>query len=217
MPLLRRSLLTLLAILVSSSLALAQADLRIVVGSVTVPPASTGNTFEVSVTNAGNVASAPLAAFSFGLSVPGASGITFTNASINTVANSYLFLGQSSTPPFSNDSFPNQMFTATDLYAATGGVAINPGQTFGLGLITFDVAIGATSPTTVTLLAFPSTSLSDDAANNVLFTGFNGAITLAVPEPGTWALMGIGAALISGWTYRQYVIRIAAVNAELKS
>lgn len=205
MSLNRRASLSMLVLILTCSLVQAQANLRIIVNSVVVPPTSTGNTFEVSITNVGNAASAPLAAFSFGLSVPGASGITFTNATINTVTNSYLFLGQSSTPPFSNNSFPNQSFIATDIYAASGGISVNPGQTFGLGLITFDVAAGASSPTTVTLAAFPATSLSDNLANNVPFTGFNGTITIAaVPEPTTWAMLGVGAITAGAWGYRRH-------------
>lgn len=180
----------------------AQANLQIIVGSATANSPSTGNTFEVSITNAGNAPSAPLAGFSFGLSVPGTSGITFTNATIFTTLNPYLFAGQSSTPPFSNTAFPNQSFIATDLYASAGGVPIAPGQTFGLGLISFDVALGATD-TTVTLAAFPATGLSDENGNNVIFEGFSGLITIAaVPEPATWGMIGLAALSSVGLWYR---------------
>lgn len=202
--------------LLCMSLTYAQANLQIIVGSATVSAPSTGNTLEVSITNVGNTASTPVAGFSFGLSVPGASGITFTNATISTVINSYLFAGQTSTPPFSNVGFPNQSFIATDFYAAAGGINISPGQTFGLGLITFDVASNATNPTTVTLAAFPATGVSDDQGNNLAFTGFNGTITFAaVPEPATWAMIGVGAVSLSGWYYRRRQLQLKAESAKL--
>lgn len=216
MQFLRKTLLTLMVSLLCFSLSYAQADIRIIVGSATVGSPSTGNTFEVSITNVGSTASVPIAGFSFGLSVPGASGITFTDATISTVLNSYLFAGQTSTPPFSLDSFPNQSFIASDFYAQNGGIVINPGQTFGLGLITFDVASNAANQTTVTLAAFPATSLNDDNSpipNDVEFTGFNGTISLsAVPEPATWAMIGVGSVTLTGWYYRrrQQMIKDAA-------
>ncbi|HMP17791.1 MAG TPA: PEP-CTERM sorting domain-containing protein [Gemmatales bacterium] len=187
-----------------TGVAKSQADLQIIVGSVTVDAPSTGNTFEISITNVGNTASASIAGFSFGISVPVTSGITFTDASIATILNPYLFAGNSSTPPFSNTAFPNQAFIASDFYADVGGVVINSNQTFSLGLITFDVASDAVNPTTVTLQAFPATSLSDDLANNVSFTGFNGTITLsAVPEPSTWALLVMSGVALGVWGYRR--------------
>lgn len=204
MQFLRKALLTLMVSLLCFSLTYAQADLRIIVGSATVGAPSTGNTLEVSITNVGSTASVPIAGFSFGLSVPGASGITFTDATISTVVNSYLFAGQTSTPPFSLDSFPNQSFIASDFYAQNGGIVINPGQTFGLGLITFDVASNAANQTTVALAAFPTTSLNDDQLNNVTFSGFNGTISLsAVPEPATWAMIGVGSVTLTGWYFRR--------------
>ena len=204
MQFLRKALLTLMVSLLCLSLSYAQADLRIIVGSATVGAPSTGNTFEVSITNVGSTASVPIGGFSFGLSVPGASGITFTDATISTVLNGYLFAGQSSTPPFSNTGFPNQSFIASDFYAQNGGIVINPNQTFGLGLITFDVASNAANQTTVTLAAFPTTSVNDENFDEVLFTGFNGTISLsAVPEPATWAMIGVGSVTLSGWYYRR--------------
>jgi hypothetical protein len=203
MQFLRKTLLTLMVSLLGFSLTYAQADIRIIVGSATVGAPSTGNTFEVSITNVGSTASVPISGFSFGLSVPGASGITFTAATINTVLNGYLFAGET-TPPFTTDSFPNQTFTASDFYAQNGGIVINPNQTFGLGLITFDVASNAANQTTVTLAAFPVTSVNDENFNEVAFTGFNGTISLsAVPEPATWAMIGVGSVTLSGWYYRR--------------
>lgn len=215
MQCLNRWLMAGLVLICITGSASAQAALQIIVESVTANSPSTGNTFEVSITNVGNASSAPLAGFSFGISVPGGSGITFTNATIFTALNPYLFLGQSSTPPFSNTAFPNQSFIATDLYATAGGVPIGPGQTFGLGLISFDVAAGA-SDTTVTLAGFPSTSLSDENGSTVDYDGFNGLITIAaVPEPATWGMIGLGALSSVGLWYRYRRNQKLAMEAKL--
>jgi hypothetical protein len=195
----------------------AQANLQIIVASSTVTAPSMGNTFEVSIFNAGSTASVPIAGFSFGLSVPGGSGVTFTNATISTLTNPYIFAGFTSTPPFSNTAFPNQSFIASDIYDNTGGIVVGPGATFGLGLITFDVASNFSNPTTVTLAGFPSTSLSDDQAGNVTFTGLNGTISLsAVPEPATWAMMGLGASAMLGWCYRRRRAMMKQLEAKVK-
>ncbi|MBL8824584.1 MAG: PEP-CTERM sorting domain-containing protein [Planctomycetia bacterium] len=212
---LNRWMLAGLALFCLTGLAAAQAALQIIVGSATASSPSTGNTFEVSITNVGNAPSAPLAGFSFGISVPGGSGITFTNATILTALNPYLFLGQSSTPPFSNTAFPNQSFIATDLYATAGGVPVLPGQTFGLGLISFDVAVGS-SDTTVTLAGFPATGLSDENGSTVDYDGFNGLITIAaVPEPATWGMIGLSTMAAAGLWYRQRRNQKLALEARL--
>ena len=71
----------------------------------------------------------------------GRSPSSFTAADILTADNPYIFGVNTSAPPLSFDPFPNTDLTATDIYTILNdGVALDPGQTVGLGRVTFNVA-----------------------------------------------------------------------------
>jgi hypothetical protein len=188
----------------------AQAGFVISVNDVSAAAGSTGNvTLEVSLTNDEATTSPEIAAFQFMLSVPGASGITFSVADTLTANNPYIFGANSSAPPLSFDAFPNTGFTASDIYTiASAGVALAPGQTVGLGRVTFDVAPSATGIIPVALVPNFTDSLLDPDGDPILGTyqfldGSIEVVTAAVPEPSSFvlALLGITAAYL-GRAYR---------------
>jgi hypothetical protein len=90
--------------------------------------------------------------------------------------------------------------------AKTGSTTLAPGDTFGLGRVSFMVAASAPSgPVTVTLTPYPSTSLTDPNLNNIpIDTLNNGTITISggvIPEPP--ALISATLGLLGGfWLVR---------------
>jgi hypothetical protein len=175
----------------------ARADLIVAAGSTTVAPGSTGNTVDVTLMNTGPAA-VTVGGFSFGLST-GSAGISFTQANISTAAAPYVFAGHSAFGPIISTSIGASL-GASDLYDIAGmGVTVGAGQTVGLGHVLFDVAPGTPGgAVTLTVLPFPTTSLSDPAGNNIPITSLaNGTITVtglptAVPEPTALLLAGLG-------------------------
>ena len=166
-------------------------------------PGELGDTLEVNLQNTGSTAVA-IAAFSFELTDPGGSGITFQGADFNTAMNTYIFAGYSFLGPTLSAS------TGTTLDAgdvATPGVAIvgrrrdrRPGRVF------FDVAGSAPSgPVTVSLTPYPITSLTDPNMGNIpIDTLTNGMITIrgaVVPEPSAQFLATLGF-LGAAWLFR---------------
>ena len=181
-----------------------KADILIQARNSVVTPGG-ASTFEVELTNSTN-ADITVGGFQFRLSVPGPSGIQFTAATINT-SSPYIFAGVSSTPPFSNDSFPNTNFLASDASFPVAGVTVAKGTTVGLGHILYSASNSFTGPTIVTVVTGTSldTLLFDDLGNNITFTPGNGTIRSngspnpAVPEPATFTLLcGAGVALLVG-------------------
>ena len=178
----------------------AHADLVFSVNDVTAVAGSTGNTtLEVSLTNDGSVDSPLIAAFQFQLTVSGASGVTFTDADISTANNPYIFGADTSAPPLSFDSFPNTQFTASDVFSVmNSGVAIEAGDTVGLGRVTFDVAPTASGVVPVTIVPDLVDSVLDIDGNPIPlpYQFVNGSVQVSgVPEPSSLvlALLGITA------------------------
>lgn len=171
----------------------AHASMVISVQSVTVTAGSNNDFFDVNLTNTGPT-SVDVGGFSFGLSVTDPN-IIFTSATYNT-ALTYIFAGHSLFGPTISTTPPpqGQNVVASDAYAtANGGTVMASGAVLGLGHVFFNVAAGAPpAADTVTLSAFPTTSLSTNTGANIPFTGTNGVITITgtpVPEPGTLALL----------------------------
>ena len=199
---------TLLPLAAFSALALpaqpARADFIIQAMDSTAAPGGTG-AFDVNLvdTDPAGTAAYQVGGFSFELSVPSTSGVTFTDAEFNTAA-PYIFAGNSldeqSGSPLSIDStgnppFPTQDFTASD-DASSGATAVGPGDTFGLGHISYKVAPG--TPFGPVAVHFEdlggATSFSDPNGVGITFTTQDGTINVA-PEPsqaGMLALMALG-------------------------
>ncbi|HEX4793402.1 MAG TPA: hypothetical protein VH370_06400 [Humisphaera sp.] len=179
-----------LAMLASRS---ANADLVVKALSTSAAAGSTGNAFDVTLTNTGP-ASVTISAFAFELSV--GPSITLTDVT-NATASPYIFDGLGFGPELTFDS-PGQNMTASDFFSiAFAGTTIGTAATVGLGHVFFDVAASASSPQTVTIVAGPGTSLSDENATDVAINALvNGTITIpttAVPAPS--AALGGGALL----------------------
>lgn len=184
----------------------ARADLIIAVSSKVADIGSTGNTLEVDLTNTG-ISDVTVGAFSFGISTI-TPNIDFTEATSNTTA-PYLFAGDSGDLLLFGlthiDTSNGQSLQANDFSFSGLGDLVAGGTTVGLGEVSFDVSSAALpGPYTVTLAAFPTTSLADASvpANNLPFTGSNGTITLvsplsSVPEPSTLLLFSTGLALLA--------------------
>jgi hypothetical protein len=89
--------------------------------------------------------------------------------------------------PLSLDTFPNTQFTASDSeFALPGFRTLNPGDSFGLGHISF--AVDPTTPSgtdAIVITSGDATSLSDVNLIPIPFTISNGlmSVGVAVPEP----------------------------------
>jgi hypothetical protein len=151
---------------------------------------STGNFFDVLLTNTGGSA-VTVGSFSFGITTAD-TDITFTNADTSTTT-PYVFTGDSfddnNAFTLYTNSLPGQTVEASDASNSTLGDSVGAGATVGVGRITFDIASGATpGPFAVTFEDSPTTGLSDAGGNNLDFTATPGTITITssnttVPEP----------------------------------
>lgn len=173
---------------------------------ITAAPGTTGNGFDVLLTNLSGPA-VSIAAFSFEISVL-SPDITFTDASTATMS-PYIFDGNSLFGPNITESNTLQTLDASDLYAGAGDVVLGTGATLALGRIGFDVS--STAPVESVDLVFtgyPATSLSDSQSNNIPITSLTGgsvdvlSATATVPEPSSPVLLLMIAALIL-WRWRR--------------
>jgi PEP-CTERM motif len=186
--------LTLAALLLAFGPAPARADLVLIVENSTAPVGGTGS-FDVLLLS--TLETFGVGGFSVELSVPAASGVTFTAVDTNTTAALYLF-GTLQSPPFSFSTFPTTDFIASDLDAsAPGFVNVTPAGPFGLEHVTYSVTPGsAPGPVTVSIVGLsggaPTTLISDVGGGAIPFTPVNGTITItAVPEPSSLWLMSV--------------------------
>ena len=144
--------------------------------------------------------------------MPSNSGVLFTNATTSTTAATYIFAGNS----IANSLFGGSLIVSpppppatSDLLGfdtvATSGTftTLNPGNSFGLGLISFTVGASAASGTVpVSIIPFDmntapnGTLISDNQGGSIPFTTSNGTITIhagtVVPEPSTFTLTIVG-------------------------
>jgi len=176
----------------------ARADIVLSLQSpITASPNTTGDAFDVLLTNTG-ASAVNIAAFSFGITTSD-TDITFTDANTST-SDPYIFFGDSfvvingfdlaTTPP------PlGQTLVASDLSNSGAGTNVGPGSTLGIGHVLFNVANGAAlGPEAVTFEAYPTTSLADSSGDNLTFTANAGTADVAsavtaVPEPATAGLL----------------------------
>jgi hypothetical protein len=153
-------------------------------GSFDVVIYSTSGSFDVS-------------GFQVELSVGGSSGVTFTDASVNTAA-PYIFTSFQSSPPFALSSLPTTDLIVSDADMTSPGVVTvssSPAVTYGIEHVTFAVAAGTPDgPVTVSILAGTNglTQIYDINGNPFPITAMNGTINVessAIPEPSS-LLMG---------------------------
>ena len=161
--------------------------------SVSAAPGSTGNQFDVTLTNTGPSAIS-VAGFNFSVSVVNPL-IAFTGATTGTIA-PYIFAGQSLFGPDLTGPVSAQSIAASDLFdTPLAGALISANSTVGLGRISFNVASGATPGVfAVTFAGFPGTSLSDPAGTDIAIGSLvSGTITIIgttpTPEPSTGSML----------------------------
>jgi hypothetical protein len=191
----------------------ARASLILAVQSVAVNPGTSGDGFDVTLQNTGG-SPVTIGGFSFGLSISNVS-LTFTGANMSTTP-TYAFLGDSFDAIHSFSlviNLTSQSVLASDLSNSGAGDVVGAGATVGLGHIIFSVAGNAAAgPSTVTLGAFPASSLSNPSGGNLAIVLSNGTITInsvaGVPEPSTWTLIGLGMpALLLARRRRRFYLR----------
>ena len=157
-----------------------------------VAAGSTGNTFDVTLTNSSG-ASASIGAFFFEVT-SSSSDITFTDATVDT-ADPYIFGADSLFGPDIVGSNSGTDISGSDLDLA-GDFSLDPGVTVGLGHVSFDVASGAATQTvSFDLVGFPGTSLSDEFGTNIPIGTLNGGqfqiigAVASAPEPSSLLLL----------------------------
>jgi PEP-CTERM motif len=164
--------------------------------SVSAASPSSGDAFEVDLTN-NSGAAVDVDSFEFGLNMPNANFI-ITGADCNTAVNTYIFAGNSFfCPALASNILPDTTLNAGDLWAGAGnGFSLGAGVTVALGEVYFSVAAGV-APGGYTVSFIPAEdSLSDitGAPIGPINDSGTGTITvssLAVPEPSTMALLGL--------------------------
>jgi hypothetical protein len=163
--------------------------------SVSAIVGSTGNTFEVFLTNTGG-SDVTVSGFSFGITTDD-TDVTFTGATTSTVINPYIFAGDSfdDTNSFPLNTLPpppGQTLEASDFSNSPGDV-VSAGETVSVGLVSYDVSdLAVVGPADVNFEPFPTTSLTDSDFNNLPFNVSPGAILIRaaiVPEPTTSGLL----------------------------
>lgn len=170
----------------------ARADLIVRVQSVTAAIGSAGNGFEVILENTGPDA-VSLNGFSFGLEV--GPELELLGATTATTA-PYIFAGHSLFGP-NITLTTGASLLASDAYDnIPGSISLASGATVGLGWVEFGILTDTPGDYSVTLTAFPDTSLSLDGADVPISLLADGTITLVTPEPGSLALalsaLGLG-------------------------
>ena len=179
--------------------------------NVTVPPGFAG-TFELDLLNPStNTQLFNVAGFQFDLQVSGGSGVLFTNATTSMAAATYIFAGNSTADSFFGGSLivspppppPTSDLLGFDTVATPGTfTTLNPGNSFGLGLISFTVGASAASGIVpVSIIPFDinttnGTLISDNQGGSIPFTASDGTITIhagnVIPEPSTFTLTIVG-------------------------
>jgi hypothetical protein len=173
----------------------------ITVGSVVATQGSS-ETLEIDLTNLGG-APVNIASFSFGITVGGATGITFTGADFSSIS-PYIFASDSfdvnNSVSFTfGPALPGPILQAADFSDSGLGNDLASGATVSLGRVSFLVSVAAAlGPNAITLSGAPVTSLIDSLGNDVTFSGVDGTITVtaaSIPEPSS-IVLGIGGLVV---------------------
>jgi hypothetical protein len=183
----------------------AYADLIISVESVSASPGSSGDTFDVLLTNSGSPG-VSVAGFNFTIQASNPA-ITFTGVFTSPATAPYIFAGNSLLGPEIDQQLTPTVIAA-DL-AASGSTTLNSGDVVGLGQVFFNVSPTATpGPFTVSFVTSGGTAdndLSDPTGNNIPITTFtSGTINVtSTPEPSSVLMMLAGTAALAAWKRRR--------------
>jgi len=166
----------------------ARADVLLTAQPVYAHPGDVNDVFNLYLTNVG-ATPVDVAGFSFEINTT-SPDITFEQATTPTTLYPYIFAGNSLFGPVISTSVPGQTLDASDVAAAPNSfTTVNPGASFGLGLVSFDVAPGA--PMQVAPVTFnPNsafTNVSEQLGNLLPLEFASGKII--VPEPATGLLL----------------------------
>jgi len=212
----RRLRFVTLALVALFAVSRAQAGLLLGIQSVSASAGTSGNQFEVALTNTGP-APVSVAGFSFEISTANPD-ILFTLATTGTT-DPYVFGGESLFGPDITQS-TGQSLRASDFFAIPGGGAtLGPLVTVGLGEISFDVAGGTRSGIyTVSFSAFPLTSVSDANAAELQLGTSRGTISVlgvsSVPEPSGVFLLLAGFLMLYGLNRRMRECRSTSIGTD---
>jgi hypothetical protein len=180
----------------------AYADLILSIEPVTATPGSTGDTFDVLLTDIGSPG-VSIAGFIFEIAASDPA-ITFTGVFTSTATATYVFNGNSLFGP-EIDTQTSPSVIAQDL-ALSGFTTLNSGDVVGLGQVFFDVSpAAAAGPITLSFMGGAAgNNLSDPAGNNVAITTLtSGTINVTTPEPSTFLLILAGTAALWAWNRRR--------------
>jgi hypothetical protein len=193
-----------LAAIVGGAVPCSAGGLMIEAPNLTVTQGSSGS-FDLLLvnTNGAGGTSYDVSSDQFVLSLSGPLDISFTGVSIDTVAAPYIFVSSGTTQagglPLSTDSFPNTTFTGADTeFALPGFRTLNPGDSYGLAHVSYDVGYISTVPDTIAIAPPPDSLLTDLAGNPISFGISDGSITVnpVIPEP--WAVTQAATAVLIG-------------------
>lgn len=168
----------------------AHADIVLSAASTTASAGSTGNSFEVDLTNTGS-SDMQIGGFVFEITTTN-SNVTFTDVTTGTTAYSYIFDANSLFGPDLAASSPGQTFDAADVAATPSSyTTLAAGETLGLGEVFFDLAPGASSATVSFNLG--NSSLSDGNGNPISIDSADSGLINVTPEPASLVLALTGA------------------------
>jgi hypothetical protein len=203
-----------LGLVLSGAATPANAQLTLVAPTFSVA-AGANSSFDVLITN-NSTQTYDLGGFSLDLSV-GGSNVAFTGDSMATIADPYVFAGDSFdvafSLPFDSAAFPGNTIAPSDLAnGLDAGTTISPGATFGLANVSFSVDPGA-APGGRSLIFGDIgglTSLSDELGGAIPLTVIDGAINVAAATTPTPAPVAAGLALMlvcAGLQFRKAKVR----------
>ena len=171
--------------------------------AISAAPGDVGDTFDVVLTN-GSGSAINVAGFAFEVSVTG-TDITLTGADFSTIADPYIFAGDSSDQingfTLDTDNL-GQILDAMDFTNDGANLTLTPGESLALGNVQFDVAGGA-APGLFTV-SFTGDPLFDnnlsDAAGDLSYPDTSSTATITIssstPEPVSWLLLAGGLAAL---------------------
>jgi hypothetical protein len=141
------------------------ADLILGITTDSAVPGSSTDSLDVTLTNQGS-SSVNIAGFSFELNAtgPNASLVTFTDATVNSIAAPYIFADSSFGPDITPEGMPDnygQTIDALDIDSTGVGTMLAAGQVLSLGNVVFTLSPTASSPITLEFTSYPSTSISN--------------------------------------------------------